>query len=66
VFGSVIAVVFQKTFYSENHQKYIFLIFKKLFLISAHQNDQKTPKNINIKQKLINKIKIFSKIFLNT
>ena len=44
VFGSVIAVVFQKIFYSENHQKYIFLIFKKLFLISAHQNNRKTPK----------------------
>jgi hypothetical protein len=33
------------------HQNYFFLIFKKLFLISAHQNDSKILKNINFKQK---------------
>jgi len=38
------------------HQNNIFFIFKKLFFISAHQNDLKTLKNINLKQK--NKIKI--------
>jgi hypothetical protein len=30
VFESVIAVVFQKIFYSENHQKYIFFNFLKI------------------------------------
>jgi len=39
---------FLKYFYSEMHQNNIFFIFKKLFLISAHQNDLKTQKkNIN-------------------
>jgi len=28
-----------------------FFIFLKIFLISVHQNDIKTPKNINLKQK---------------
>jgi hypothetical protein len=35
------------------HQNNIFLIFKKLFFIVAHQNDPKTLKNINFKQKQI-------------
>jgi len=38
VFESVVAVDFQSVFYI----KIIFFIFKKLFLISAHQNDLKT------------------------
>jgi hypothetical protein len=33
------------------HQNNFFLIFKKLFLISAHQKDSKILKNINFKQK---------------
>jgi hypothetical protein len=37
------------------HQNNVFLFFKKLFLISAHQNNPKTLKNINFTQK--NKIK---------
>ena len=49
VFDSVVAVAFQSTFRSEIHQNNIFFIFKKLFLISVHQNDLETPKNINLK-----------------
>jgi hypothetical protein len=33
------------------YQNNIFFIFKKLFFISTHQNDLKTIKNINLKQK---------------
>jgi hypothetical protein len=34
-------------------------------LISAHQNDLKTPKNINLKQiKKLKNFKFFSKMFL--
>ena len=41
MFGSyVVAVVFQSDFNLEMHQD-IFFIFKKLFLISTHQNDLK-------------------------
>ena len=43
IFGrSVIVVVFQSVFYLEMYQNII--IFKKLFLISVHQNNLKTPK----------------------
>jgi hypothetical protein len=42
------------------HQNNIF-IFKKLFLILAHQNDLKTPKNINLKQ--IKKLIFFKNTF---
>jgi len=46
MFGScVVAVVFSKCFLLGNALKFI---FKKLFLISAHQNDLKTPKKILI------------------
>jgi hypothetical protein len=41
--GNVVAVTFQNVLYLEMHQNNFF-IFKKLFLISAHQNDLKTPK----------------------
>ena len=44
MFGSVVMVVFQNAFHSEKYQNNIFFIFKKLFLISAHQNDLKTIK----------------------
>jgi hypothetical protein len=45
------------------HQNDVFFIFKKLFLISAYQNDLKTPKIIKLKQKNKKKL-IFSKILL--
>jgi len=46
---SVVAVVFQSVFHLKMYQNNIFFIFKNLFLRSAHQNDLKTPKNINLK-----------------
>jgi hypothetical protein len=48
------------------HQNDIFFIFKKLFLISAHQNDQKTLKNINLKQRKNKKISNFFKNIFET
>jgi hypothetical protein len=60
LFGSVVAVIFQSAFHLKMHQNNIFyFIFKKLFLISVHQNDLKTLKNINLKKNLI-----FLKVFL--
>jgi hypothetical protein len=53
VFGSVVSVAFQSAFHLEMHQNKFF-IFKKLFLISAHQNNPKILKYINLK-----KFKIF-------
>ena len=44
MFGSMTAVAFQITFYAKIHVNYVFFIFLKLFLISAHQND---PKHTN-------------------
>jgi len=46
LFGSVAAVAFQITFCAEMHANDVFFILKKLFLISAHQNDQKHTKHI--------------------
>jgi len=41
--GNIVAIAFQSVFYLEMHQNNIlFLFLKKLFLISAHQNDLKT------------------------
>jgi hypothetical protein len=41
-----------------------FFIFKKLFLISAHQNDMKTQKKINLKKrKKEKKFNFFQKRF---
>jgi hypothetical protein len=40
----MVAVVFQNIFRLEIHQNNIFFILKKLFLISAHQNNLKIPK----------------------
>jgi len=51
VFESVVAVTFQSAFNLEMHQNNIFIIFKKLFLISAHQNYLKKQKKINLKQR---------------
>jgi len=44
VFRNVVAVAFQSAFYIEMHQNNIFFILKKLFFISVHLNDLKTPK----------------------
>jgi hypothetical protein len=48
------------------HQNDIFFIFLKLFLISAYQNDLKTLKNINLKQKKNKKILNFFKSVFET
>jgi hypothetical protein len=54
MFGrSVVAVAFQSVFYLEMHQNNIFFILKKLFLISAHQNDLKTQKIYQFEAKKI-------------
>jgi len=45
----MVVVAFQSAFHLEIYQNNIFFIFKKLFLTSAHQNDPKTLKNINLK-----------------
>jgi hypothetical protein len=44
MFSSVVAVTFQSVFHLEIYQKYYFLFFLKLFLISVNENDLKTPK----------------------
>jgi hypothetical protein len=41
VFESVGAVDFESVFYSEKYENNIFFIFKKSFLILAHQNNLK-------------------------
>jgi hypothetical protein len=49
---NVVAVAFQSVFRLEMHRNNVFFfILKKLFLTSAHQNDLKPPKNINLKQR---------------
>jgi len=50
LFGSVVVVVFQSVFHAEIYQNNIFFIFKKLFLRSAHQNDPKYKKILNLKK----------------
>jgi hypothetical protein len=50
----VVVVTFQKDFHLEIYQNNF---FKKLFYKSAHQNDLKIPKKINLKQR--KKIKKF-------
>jgi hypothetical protein len=42
MFEIVAAIAVQNAFHLEIYQNNIFFIFKKLFLISAHQNDLKT------------------------
>ena len=44
LFRSMVVITFQSVFYLEIYQDNIFFIFKKLFLISTHQNDLKTLK----------------------
>jgi hypothetical protein len=41
LFEDMVTVDFQNDFCSEMHQDFVFFIILKLFLISAHQNDQK-------------------------
>jgi saccharopine dehydrogenase-like NADP-dependent oxidoreductase len=50
MFDSVVAVAFRITFRVEMHAN-IFFILKKLFLISAHQNDSKYTKHIKFFKK---------------
>jgi len=45
LFEIVVTVAVQNTFCLKIYQNNIYFIFKKLFLISAHQNDLKTHKN---------------------
>jgi hypothetical protein len=45
----VVAVVVENAFYLEMDENNIFFVFLKLFLISAHQNNLKILKNINLK-----------------
>jgi hypothetical protein len=49
MFEKIVAVNFQSIFIPK-HIKIIFFILKKLFLISAHQNNKKNQKNINLKK----------------
>jgi hypothetical protein len=60
LFGSVVAIAFQSVLHSEMHQNNIFY-FLKLFLTSAHQNNFKIQKNINLKQ--IKKLNFFKSVF---
>jgi hypothetical protein len=62
--GSVVAVAFQITFYLEIYQNNIFFIFKKLFLISTHQNDLKTQNIYQFEAKKKIKKLIFLKALL--
>jgi hypothetical protein len=59
----VVAVAFQSTFYFKIYQNNIFLFFLKLFLKSAYQNNLKTPKNINLKQKKKINLNFFKSAF---
>ena len=45
VFKSVVMIVFQSVLFLKIYQNNIFFIFKKLFLISPHQNNLKLPKS---------------------
>jgi len=61
----VFVVAFQNAFHSKTYQNNFFFYFLKIIFDIAHQNDLKTPKNINLKQrKKIKKFQIFSKAFL--
>jgi hypothetical protein len=51
-----------KVLFTLKYIKIIFFILKKLFLILVYQNNLKTSKNINLKQKN-KKIKFFQKKF---
>jgi hypothetical protein len=59
----VIAVVFRNIFHSKIYQNNVFFIFKKSVLILTHQNDLKTPKNINLKQRKKKNFKLFKNAF---
>jgi hypothetical protein len=45
----MVVIAFQNTFHLEMYQINIFFILKKLFLKSAHQNNLKIQKDINLK-----------------
>jgi hypothetical protein len=44
----MVVVVFQSVFRAEMHQNDVFLFFKKSLFRSAHQNDPKHTKKINL------------------
>jgi len=58
-------LLFFKIIFILKYIKIIFFIFKKLFLISAHQNDLKIPKKILIwiKEKNFKNLKFFKNTF---
>jgi hypothetical protein len=49
VFGSVVTIAFQSTFYSEKHQNNIFF---NLFLTVTHQNNPKTLKELVLRKNI--------------
>jgi hypothetical protein len=51
LFESVVVIDFQNIFLTEMHQNDIFIIFKKLFLRSAYQNNSRHTKKINFNKK---------------
>jgi len=51
MFGSVVVIDFQNIFRTEMHQNNIFIIFKKLFLRFAYQNNSRHTKKINFNKK---------------
>ena len=65
--GSVVAVTFQSSFTWKYIKIIYFFIFKKLFLISAYQNDVKTPKTHQFEaNKKVKKIPNFFKRVFET
>jgi hypothetical protein len=52
MFESMIVVVVQNIFYLKIHQNNFF-IFKKIFLISAHQNDINTTKKFKFLKNMV-------------
>jgi len=56
VIDIIVVVVFQNVFCLEMHENIIFFILKKLFLISAHQNNPKNQKK-NFKKNFNHKSK---------
>jgi len=54
VFGIIITLAFLSIFLFRKILKQYFFIFKNLFLTLVHQNDSKTLKKFNLKQKKSN------------
>ena len=49
----MVVITFQNVFRTKMHQNDIFIIFKKLFLRSAYQNNSRHTKKINFNKKKI-------------